>query len=265
MTTPVRTTPVHRLLILFVTSLATLLAVAPPASADTVILQGSTTFNAELIVGNQPDIERDSQHKLTVIPNKSNLGLLALLKHDADLAMISTALANEKQVLKTANPTLDLDLLEVVVIASTHAALITYADNPVRSISPENLRRVFTGEITNWSSLGGNDRPIRLVAVREGGGVVSSVEAAILGHGHHITAPDQIRVQNGSQILKVVEQEPDALGVTQNKLIAGHHVNQVDIGPPIEQQLGLVSLGHPSPAAAAVIEAFRAAAKARIE
>ena len=246
-------------------TVAILAALTRPASADTVILQGSTTFNAELVVGHQPDIEHAAHHTLVIIPNKSNLGLLALLKRDADLAMISTALANEQRLLKAADPTLDVGTLQVVVVASTHAALITHPQNPVRSISPHDLRRVLVGEVTNWRTLGGADLPIRLVAVREGGGVVSSIEAAILGSGQHITAPAQIRVQNGPQIVKVVEQEPGALGITQSKLIAGHQVNQVDIGPPIEQQLGLVSLGPPSPTAAAVIEAFRAAAAARPE
>ena len=265
MTPPPWTATRPRILTLAAASLAALLARAPPTAADTVTLQGSTTFNAELVIGHQPDLERDAHHTLVIIPNKSNLGLLALLTHDADLAMISTALANEQHTLQAANPTLDLDTLQVFVIASTHAALITHPQNPVRSISPQDLRRVFVGEVTNWRTLGGPDLPIRLVAVREGGGVVASVEAAILGGGRHITAPAQIRVQNGPQIVKVVEQEPGALGITQSKLIAGHKVNEVDIGRPIEQQLGLVSLGPPSPAASAVIEAFRAAAAARAE
>ena len=88
--------------------------------------------------------------------------------------MISTALANEQRLLKTSDSSLDIDGLQVVVVASTRAAIITHPGNPVRSISPEDLRRVLTGAVTNWRDLGGNDQPIRLVAVREGGGVVSS-------------------------------------------------------------------------------------------
>ena len=53
---------------------------ASPAYADNVVLQGSTTFNSELLVGHLAEIEAVSHHTLTVVPNKSNLGLLAFVQ-----------------------------------------------------------------------------------------------------------------------------------------------------------------------------------------
>ena len=76
---------------------------------------------------------------------------------------------------------------------------------------------MLTGEISNWRQLGGPDLPIRIVAVREGGGVLASVEATLLG-GAHISARDVIRVQVGTQIVKVVAQEPGAFGITSSRL-----------------------------------------------
>lgn len=238
---------------------------ALPAYADSLVLQGSTTFNSELIVPQRAAIEAASRHRLTVVPNKSNLGLLALFKGEADLAMISTALANEAEIIGRSNPELPTARLQVFLIARTRAALIVHAANPVRSISHQDLRRVLSGEITDWHALGGPPLPIRIVAVREGGGVVSSVERAMLGPGVHIAVPHQIRVQNGSQIVTVVEQEAGALGITQRKQVVGRRLNELTMNPPIDQELNLVSLDDPTPAMQDVIAACRAAAIAGME
>lgn len=232
------------------------------AQADTLVIQGSTTFNAELLALHKLEIEAASRHTLKVIPNKSNLGLLALLKGEADLAMISTALVNEAEVVRRTNPGLPVARLQVFPVARTEAALVTHPGNPVRSLSGEDLRRVLQGEVADWRELGGPPLPIRLVAAREGGGVVTSVETAVLGPGRHITAPNQVRVQNGPQVLKVVEQEPGAIGITQAKLVTGRAVQRLQTSLPIEQQLNLVSLGDPSPAMLDVVAACRDVAHA---
>ena len=104
--------------------------------------------------------------------------------------MISTALAIEAEIIGRSDPTLPIARLRVFPIARTRAALVVHNANPVRSISNEDLRRVLSGVITDWRELGGQSLPIRIVAVREGGGVVSSVEAAVLGPGtpsRHLT------------------------------------------------------------------------------
>ena len=232
------------------------------ARADSLVLQGSTTFNSELMVGHRDAIAAEAHHDITVVPNKSNLGLLALFAGKADLAMISTALVNETETIRRTNPDLPFEELRTFAVARTRAALVTHPSNPVQSISNEDLHRVLSGELTDWQELGGPSLPIRVVSVREGGGVVSSVEASVLGAGKHITAPNQIRVQNGPQIVKVVEQEAGALGITQLKLTKGRQVRELATSSPIEQQLILVSLGMPSPAMLDVITACQRAAAA---
>jgi hypothetical protein len=67
-----------------------------------------------------------------------------------------------------------------------------------------------TGEVTNWSQLGWQDLPIKIVLVQTGGGVQASIEAQL---GIKISVKDPIRVQISSQVNKIVEQEPAAFGL----------------------------------------------------
>ena len=77
--------------------LTSLLFLSPysAARAQTFIVQGSTTFTHRVMEPYQTAIEASSGHELTVVPNKSSLGLLALFDKRADFAMISGPLENE--------------------------------------------------------------------------------------------------------------------------------------------------------------------------
>lgn len=230
------------------------------AHSGNVVLQGSTTFANTVAKPHTSAVEAQTGHHLEIIPNKSSLGLLALLEHKAELAMISTTLEREVEILRRSDPGLPFERLKAFEIARTYAALVVHPDNPVRTARLQDIAKILTGEISNWRQLGGPDLPIRVVAVREGGGVLASVEARLLGAGH-IAAPDAIRVQVGAQIVKVVTQEPGAIGITQLAIVRSSAAVEMITDEPIEQVLSLVSLDDPSPAAAATIEAFRRVAR----
>ena len=226
------------------------------AHSDKLVLQGSTTFATGVAQPFAGAVEARTGQHLEIIPNKSSLGLLALLEHKADLAMISTTLDREVEILRKTDPDLPLQRLKAFEITRTRAALVVHPDNPVRTARLQDVGKILTGEIANWKQLGGPDLPIRVVAVREGGGVLASVEARLLGAAH-ISAPDTIRVQVGTQIVRVVAQEPGAIGITQLAIVKSSSAVELITEERIEQVLSLVSLGDPSPGATATIEAFR--------
>jgi hypothetical protein len=70
-----------------------------------------------------------------------------------------------------------------------------------------------------------------------------------------------IRVQVGTQIVRVVAQEPGALGITQLAIVKSSSALETITDDRIEQVLSLVSLGDPSPEAMTTIDAFRRIAK----
>jgi phosphate transport system substrate-binding protein len=230
------------------------------ARSDDLVLQGSTTFVTGIAQPLASAVEAQTGHHLEIIPNKSNLGLLALLEHKADLAMISTTLEREVKILRKSDPRLPFDRLKAFEITRVRVALVIHPDNPVRTGRLEDIGKILTGEISNWSQLGGLDLPIRVVAVREGGGTLDSVEARVLGAGH-LSATNAIRVQVGTQVVRVVAQEPGAIGITQLAIVKSSSAVEMTTDEQIEQILSLVSLDDPSPSAAAIIEAFRRRAK----
>jgi phosphate transport system substrate-binding protein len=237
-------------------------AFVSPASANPLTLQGSTTFTQRLMVPHQGAIEAAAGQKVVVVPNKSSTGLVALFEGRADLAMISSSLESEVELLRQTHPGLPVERLKNFTVSRTRVALAVHPSNPLRKITPDQLRRVFTGEITNWRELGWTDLPIRLVMVQQGGGVQLSLEAAL---GVKVAVKDPIRLQIGSQVPKVVEQEPGALGLAQLGLVRKHNLPELALGQVVEQQLNLVSLGEPNKAMKSVIDAARIIATAKLD
>jgi phosphate transport system substrate-binding protein len=229
------------------------------AQAGSLVLQGSSTVTNRVIGPFKAAIEAASGQELTVIPNHSENGVLALLEGAADLAMISSSLDKVIDGVKSRHPSAQTDKLRGFELVRTRPGVAVHPSNPVRSITSVNLKSVLLGQITNWRDLGGPDLPIRLVAVRDGGGTLLTVETLLLD-GRHVAAPDVIRVQNASQVMTVVKQEAGALGVSQLTLIRERNGVELVVDHPVEQILMLVSLDEPTAAMLAVIAAAQSAA-----
>src|SRR5271154_2915567 len=224
--------------------------------AQAYIVEGSTTFTHRVREPYQDAIEASSGHKLTVVPTKSSRGLLALFEKQADIAMISGPLENEINALKSTFGDLPFDRLRTFNIANTRMAFAINRDNPVQQMTDDNMRRTLLGEITNWRDVGGPNLPIKIVMVQEGGGVQASIESDFL-NGKSINVPNPMLVQLSSQVIKMTEQLPEALGLSQLSLVTNSNAIELKTDHPVEQHLDLVTLGDPTTEMRKVIDAAR--------
>jgi phosphate transport system substrate-binding protein len=233
---------------------------ATHAAAETLIVQGSTTFYRRLMEGHKATIENDSKHELTVIPNKSMPGMIALLEGRAHMTMISASLASEIDQLKKIMPGMSYDRLQAHPVLNTRIAVAVHNSNAVRKTSLNQIRKVLLGQISNWSELGGRDQPIRVVLVGGGGGVTSVVESELVGgkvpDGSHV-----IWVKSPVQLVQVVEQEARAVGFAQLALVRQRGLAELQTEAPLEQTLSFVTFGDPTASMKAVIDATRRVAE----
>jgi ABC-type phosphate transport system substrate-binding protein len=171
--------------------------------------------------------------------------------------MISAPLTKEVGQLRKALPGLDYNDLKVFEIFRTRVAFVVHPDNAVRKASMEAIKKVLRGRTTNWAKLGGNDAPIRIVLVGGGGGVATTVEAQSLD-GQPIQG-NILYVKAATQVIGVVAQEPNALGLAQLSLAEKRGLPEIATDTRVEQVLSFVTLGEPTSGVKAVIDATRAA------
>jgi phosphate transport system substrate-binding protein len=226
------------------------------ANAETLILQGSSTVSRRLLETHQQEIEQSSGHTLTVIPSRSSTGVIALLEGRAQMAMISGPLTGEIDTIRRERKDLSFERLRSFELGRTRVAIAVHPSNTVRSATWETLASVLTGQVDSWKTLGGPDEPIRVVLSGPGGGVTVAVESVLL-KGNRVSAPRTIYLKSGLQVVRVVEQEPNAIAFAQLSLVKTRAIPEIQTEKPIEQVLSLVTLGQPSPAMLSVIDSMR--------
>jgi phosphate transport system substrate-binding protein len=229
------------------------------ALADPLTIQGSTTFNRRLMEPHQAEIEAITGHQLTVIPNKSTPGLIALLEGRAHMAMISAPLETEIALVRKVMPGLPFDKLRAFEIDRTRVAFAVNRANSVRAASLDQIADIMLGKITNWNALGGPDLPIRVVLVGGGGGLTVAVESGLLG-GREVLAPNKLYVNTPVQLIQIVGQERGAIGFAQLALVQKMKSPELKTDKSFEQVLYLVTFGEPTPAMQSIIDAAKAIA-----
>ncbi|MFS4581578.1 substrate-binding domain-containing protein [Phaeobacter sp. C3_T13_0] len=85
--------------------------------------------------------------------------------------------------------------------------------NPVRSISVSNLARVLSGELTNWTELGGADAPITLHLPVAGSGLAQAISDRLQKPDVAKLGSRLRRHDRGSTLVRVVATDPFALGL----------------------------------------------------
>jgi len=99
----------------------------------------------------------------------------ALGKGDADLVLTNRPpLASEVTA-----ASLSVDARHQIFLARDALVFVVAPSNPVSALSVEDLRRIYSGEITNWSELGGDDAAITLYGQVRGTERAAAFDAAI--------------------------------------------------------------------------------------
>lgn len=60
--------------------------------------------------------------------------------------------------------------IEELVIAYDGIVVVAHPSNPVKDLTMEQVKQIFTGEVTNWKEVGGNDMEIVVVSREDGSG-----------------------------------------------------------------------------------------------
>ncbi len=141
-------------------------------------------------------------------------GFADLLANQADIVLSMREIRpNERQMARDAGMGDLSDANRSRVIALDAVVPITHPGNPVRDIQPQDLARVFSGEITNWSVLGGPDAPIALHLPDARTGLGQSIEDRLLKPVQRVAAETITRHDISLDVAKAVVRDPFAIGI----------------------------------------------------
>ena len=70
---------------------------------------------------------------------------------------------------------------------------ITHKDNPVENLTVEQIKKIYTGEITNWKEVGGKDEKIRAFQREKNSGSQTAMENLVMG-GSDMIDPIEVKI-----------------------------------------------------------------------
>ena len=131
-----------------------------------VSLNGSTSM--EPFVNGLSEAIREVYPNLVLEPQftGSGAGIEAVTNGTADIGNSSRSLTDEEKA----------GGLEENIVAIDGIAVIVHPDNDVEDLTTDQLKKIYTGEITNWSEVGGVDEAIVVVGREAGSGTRGAFE-----------------------------------------------------------------------------------------
>jgi len=136
----------------FMLLFAALLAIPAAGIAETLTYSGSSTIGTGILTAGAVDAfakKTGKKFSLVDIPG-SGKGVKALIEGKVELAGASRPLKPEEKKEK----------LSAVTIGYDAVAVFVHKSNPVKNLTKEQLKGIFTGKIKNWKEVGGKNAPI---------------------------------------------------------------------------------------------------------
>ena len=169
------------------------------AITGTVSTDGSTSM--EKVIGALSESFMGTNSGVTVNynPTGSGSGITAVQEGTCDIGLSSRALKDEEKVAG----------LKETVLAYDGIAIIVHPDNPVSDLTLEQIAKLYTGEITNWKDVGGNDAEVVLIGREAASGTRDGFESIT---GTKDKCQYRQELTSTGDVIAAVSQNPDAIG-----------------------------------------------------
>lgn len=208
----------HRWLILLLLTTLVLTACRPEQSETAVndnqrAIQnkGSDTLVNVALAWAEKYREVEPTVAIAVTGGGSGTGIAALINGTVDLANASRAMKDDEKEEARAN---GIEPIEYVV-AIDALAVIVHPDNPVSELNIDQLADIYTGRITNWQEVGGNDAPIVLLSRETNSGTHVYFLEEVVRKGEDsedIFAPQTLLMPSSVGITSELRRNPNAIG-----------------------------------------------------
>ena len=155
-----------KIISLFVAAVLMCTAMVGCSKSESVSTDGSTSMS-KVIESLSEAFGEETGIEVTYNATGSGAGIEAVLAGRCDIGLSSRDLKEEEKE----------NGLEGTILAYDGIAIIVHPDNPVADLSIETIAKIYTGEITNWKDVSGNDGEIVLIGREANSGTRDGFES----------------------------------------------------------------------------------------
>ena len=191
---------------------------APAALSGSVSTNGSTSMEKVIGTLSEQFMADNSGVTVTYDPTGSGAGIEAASNGSADIGLASRALKDEEKA----------GGLTETIVALDGIAVIVNADSKVADLTVEQIGKIFTDEITDWSEVGGDAGTISCIGREAGSGTRDGFES-ITGTKDACKLDQELTSTGG--VIEAVAGNPNAIGYASLSAVEGKNtVKAVTVG-----------------------------------
>lgn len=221
------------------------------AAAEVLKIGAGAAPTENVLKPNKAAFEKISGISLSITASGPKQAFIDLDRGTADAAAAGLSFDDwmallQKEGVSVADPA----LYKPVVIGKDKVIVIVHKDNPVASLTKEQLTGIFTGKTANWKDVGGKDAPILVVW----GGLTQGTNAMFVKHimDNAKPASDVIQATTAEDIRHNVASNPEAIGIGPQAIVnAAVRSPQT---PEVARPITLLTKGAPKPGVARLID-----------
>ena len=184
--------------------------------SGTVSTDGSTSMEKVINSLGESFMAMNKDVKFTYNPTGSSSGIQAVSEGRCDIGLSSRALKDDEKA---------SGLVETVV-ALDGIAIVVNPENPVSDLDVDTIAKIYTGEITNWKDVGGNDAEIVLIGREAGSGTRDGFESIT---DTKDACQYRQELTSTGDVINTVSQNPDAIGYASLSAV-GDSVKALTVG-----------------------------------
>ena len=190
----------------------------PAALSGSVSTNGSTSMEKVIGILSEQFMADNSGVSVTYDPTGSGAGIEAASNGSVDIGLASRALKDEEKA----------GGLTETIVALDGIAVIVNADSKVADLTVEQIGKIFTGEITDWSEVGGDAGTISCIGREAGSGTRDGFES-ITGTKDACKLDQELTSTGG--VIEAVAGNPNAIGYASLSAVEGKNtVKAVTVG-----------------------------------
>ena len=186
------------------------------ALSGTVSTDGSTSMEKVINSLGESFMAANKDVKFTYNPTGSGSGIQAVTEGRCDIGLSSRALKDDEKASGLVETTLALDGIAIVV----------NPENPVSDLDVDTIAKIYTGEITNWKDVGGDDAEIVLIGREAGSGTRDGFESIT---GTKDACAYRQELTSTGDVINTVSQNPNAIGYASLSAV-GESVKALTVG-----------------------------------
>ncbi|ATC64644.1 phosphate-binding protein [Nibricoccus aquaticus] len=220
--------------------LASLLAVTGLVRAEKLVIKGSDTLGAKLV----PMLSEEYKAKnpgtsFEIAAEGSTTGITAITDGTAQIGMSSRrAKPTEMSAASAKGVT-----MKPIIVCYDGMAVIVNENNPLAALTTRQVEQIFTGDVTDWSAVGGTPGKFSIYTRNTSSGTYSDWKELAMKRRDYATSSQ--KMAGNEQIVSEVAKNPNGIGYVGLAYIHAPGIKVISIGGATPDKESVISKKYP--------------------